>query len=66
MLAEDDVIENAANTEHITDGMGLGRHVFDVDNFRSHVAWSSTPDEQIVGVIGDCCQSEINYDRLFA
>lgn len=66
MFAENDVVENTTNAEHVTNWMGLGCHVFYVNDFRSYIPRSSTSYEKIVGVVSYRCQSEVNYDRLFA
>jgi len=66
VLAEDDVVEDAARTEDVADGVGFGRHVLDVDDLGGHVPWGSTPHKQVVGVVGHSCQPEIDDNRLLA
>ena len=66
MLAEDDVVEDAADTENVTYGLGLCGHIFDVYDLRGYIAWCSTSDKKIIWVIGYCGQAEINDDRLLA
>lgn len=66
MFAEDDVVENATDAEHIADGLGLGCHILYVDDLGSHVAGSAASDEEVVRIIGYRCQAEIDYYWLFA
>lgn len=66
MLAEDDVIEDATCTEDVTDRVGFGVHVLDVDDLRGHVPRSTATHEQVVRVISHRCQSEVDYYRLLA
>lgn len=66
MLAEDDVVEDAADTENVTDWLGLCGHIFDVYDLWGYVAWCSASNEEVIGVIGYCRQAEIDDDRLLA
>lgn len=66
MLAENDVIEDAANTEDVTDGLRLGRHILNIDNLWSHIAWRATSHKEIVRVISNRGKSKVDDDRLFA
>lgn len=66
MLAEDDVVEDAADTENVTDWLGLRGHIFDVDDLGGHVAWCSASDEEVIGVVGYRRQAEIDDDGLLA
>jgi hypothetical protein len=42
VLAEDNVVKDAADTEDIANGMRLSGHVLDVDDLRSDVAGRAT------------------------
>lgn len=66
MFAKDDVVENATDAEDIADGLGLGGHVLNVDDLGGYVAGSAASDEEVIRVVGHRCQSEIDYDWLFA
>lgn len=66
MLAEDYVVKDAAGTEDIAYWLGFCRHVFDVDDLGGHVPRGTATDEEVVGVIGNCCETEVDYYWLFA
>lgn len=66
MLAENNVIEYAAYAENITNWMGFGRHVFDIDYLRCYISWRPTSYKQIIGIICNGSKSKINDDRLLA
>lgn len=66
MLAEDDVVEDAAHAEDVADGVRLRRHVLDVDDLGRHVAWGAAADEEVVGVVGHRGQPEVDDDGLLA
>ena len=66
MLAKNDIIKDAASTKNIADRVRFGRHILDVYNLRSYIAWSSASDKQIVRVISDCGKTKVNDYRFFA
>jgi len=45
MLAEDDVVEDAAWTENVADWMWLGSHILDIYDLGSHVARSTASNK---------------------
>ena len=53
--SEEKNVEDEPQTENIANGVVFGFHVFDVDDFRSHVAWSSTPNEEVLFGIRELC-----------
>jgi len=57
--AEKEQMENQTQTEEIADGLILGFHVLDVDDFGGHVAGGAAPDEEILADVGELCQTEI-------
>ena len=66
MFAKDDIIEYATCAEDVADWMRFCCHILYVDDLWSHVAWGSASYEKVVWVVGYRCQSEVDYDRLFA
>ena len=66
VLAEDYVVEDAANAEDVRDRLRFCGHVFDVYDFRSHVAGSAATYKEVVRVVSDRGQSEVDDDGLLA
>lgn len=44
-------MEDESETEDVTDGLILGLHVLDIDDFRCNVAWRAAPYEQVLRAI---------------
>ena len=65
MFAENDIVEDAASTENITNRMWFSGHVFDIYDLRGNIAWSTATNEEIVRVVCDCSQAEVDYYGLF-
>lgn len=53
MLVKDDIIEDAAGIEHVTNGMRFSVQVLDVDDFGCNIAWCSAAHEQVAVLIRD-------------
>jgi len=65
MLAENDIVEDAPNTEDIADGLRLCWHILNIDDFWSDVTRCPTSDKEIVGVICNSGQTKVDYNWLF-
>lgn len=57
-------MEDYSDAEHVADWLEFGRHVSDVDYFRRHVAGSSTPDVQILGLVSPDREPEVCYNAV--
>jgi hypothetical protein len=53
MLTENYVVEDTTCTEDIADRVRFRTHVFDVDDFGSHVSRSTAAYEKVVGIVCD-------------
>jgi len=53
-------MENKAQTEHITNSLILSFHVFDINDLRCDITWSSATDKQIFLSIRELSQAEIS------
>lgn len=60
------MVEDGSHTEYICDGLAFSCEVFDIDDLRSHIAGSTTPDEQIGFLVCNCSQTEIYYHHILA
>ena len=59
-------MEDQAQAENIADWIILGLHILDVDDFRSHVAWSTAPDKKIFLGITELRKTEVGNDQVAA
>ena len=56
-------MEDESQAEHVTYWVILSLHVLDIDDLRSHIARSSTPDKQVFISVAKLCQPEVsNYE----
>lgn len=57
-------MEDEAQTEHVTDWIVFGFHVFNVDDFRGDVSWSTASDEKILFSVCEFGQSVIGNHAI--
>ena len=62
--AKQQVVQDDPHREDVADGGTLGRHVLDVDDFRSHKPRSATSHEQVLLLISMGGQSEVTNGHI--
>jgi len=57
-------MHDETETEHVTDRIVFGFHIFDVDDFRSDVARSTTSNEKILVNLRKLSETEVSNDQI--
>ena len=64
--SEKQVVKDDSYRKYIADSLALGRQIFDIDDLRSHKAWGTATDEQVLLLVWMCGQTEITNGQILS
>lgn len=54
-------MEDQPKAEHVTYWLVFSAHIFDIDDLRSNIAWSTASNEEIIGLIRKFSKAKVRY-----
>ena len=65
-LSEEQVMKDDSSTKNITNGLAFSRHILNVDDLWGYKSRSSTPNENVLFLLGQGWKTKIQNDSLGA